>query len=830
MLKYLCALLPLLVSSEALYGQTTPALTGTVRDGAGRGVPFATVSLLTTNDSAGVARPNEAQPAKGTSSDGEGQFVLVHVRAGQYVLRITAVGFQKAYSTPFSVTDSSVSLPALVLTEATSQLGTVQVTAKKPFVEQQIDRMVVNVAGSIVGSGSTALEVLEKAPGITVDYQNERIQLRGKDGVIIQIDGKQSYLSQQDVVALLRTMSSDNIATIELITSPGARYDAAGNSGIINIRLKKNSNLGTNGTASLAGGSGRYDKERASLQLNHRTAKLNLFGSYSLNRSGSYWDFQFNRNQADPAPGEPARRTLGQTQTYQLNRDLGQNAKAGFDFSPTKNTTIGLVWTGLWSDYRSDTDPAQPATGIFHRSPDGPVYFQTQTDKTEQTISQNQVLNLNGSRSFGPKQGQLTADLDYGHFTSHFTNDLLTQTQIATETPAQPSQALFTTQPTTVDIRTAKADYVRSLTDNWKLETGAKWASVTTDNDLTLQSGPIDNVLTDPLLSNRFQYTEQVSAAYASVSGKLGRGSGVKTDVQLGLRAEQTHSEGNSLTLNKVVARNYLNLFPSLFVTQPLAGEQTLTLSYSYRINRPNYQSLNPARSYVDPYTYRQGNTNLKPQYTSAIELRYGLKSGLFVSVGVNLTTDLVNSILYGTEGNKSFIIWQNAGDAQGYTLTAGWPMTLRKGWQLQTTLLGYYNAFQLDYEGQAVQITNWAGRINANNAFTLGQGWTAELTGWLKTPAVQVLDRSPWLGSVDTGVQKTMSPVLKLKLSVQDIFHSNRYLSQMDVPGKFSSNAGFRLDTRVALLNVTYSFGNQQVKAARQRQTGSEEENRRAN
>lgn len=824
-------LFTLILSTPFICIRAQTTLNGTVHDATGKPIPFASVVLLNARDSTNTSggRPSD-RLAKGTASDQKGLYVFENVQPGRYVVRATAVGYQKVHSPVLDVTTNPINVPTLALAEVTGNLAEVQVTAKKPFVEQQIDRMVINVAQSIVGSGSTALEVLEKSPGVTVDYQNERLQLRGKDGVIVQIDGKQTYLSAQDVVALLRTMSSDNIATIELITNPGARYDAAGNSGIINIRLKKNTNVGTNGTASIAAGSGRYDRERGSLQLNHRTPTLNLFGSYSLNRGGSYWDFKFDRNQPDPSPDEASRRNLVTTTTYQINRDLGQNAKAGFDFSPTKQTTLGVVWTGFWSDHRSDTD--LPATAIFRRQDNLPAYFQTQTDKKEKTISQNQVVNLNAQHLFGEKgtKGQLSADVDYGHFNSDFTNSLLTQTLISTESPARPAQVLLTTQPTTIDIRTAKIDYSRALLTSWKLETGLKWASVTTDNDLTLSNGPSENVQPDPLLSNRFQYTERVSAAYVSVSGKPGRGSNAKTEVQLGLRAEHTQSEGRSLTLNQVVPRNYLNLFPSLFITRALAKGQTLTLSYSYRIDRPNYQTLNPARSYVDPYAYRQGNAFLKPQYTSAVELRYSLKSGLFVSAGANFTTDLVNSVVYGTGGNASYIIWQNAGNAQGYVLTAGWPLTIMQGWQLQTTLLGYYNQFQLDYEGQAVRVSNIAGRINGNNAFTLGGGWTAELTGWVKTPAVQVLDRSPWLGSLDMGLQRAVSPVLKLKLSVQDVFHSNRFASILNVPGKFSADGGFRLDTRVALLNLTYSFGNQKLKGARQRKTGSDDETRRAN
>ena len=365
------ALLTSLLSIQT-FGQTT--LNGAIRDEAGKPLPFATVALL--NARPGLARPGLAHDssetsgvrpsdrlAKSTASDQQGMYVFENVQAGSYIVRATVVGYQKTNSAVFDVANSPVAVPALTLPETTEKLAEVQVTAKKPFVEQQLDRMVINVAQSIVGSGSTALEVLEKSPGVTVDYQNERLQLRGKDGVIVQIDGKQTYLSAQDVIALLRSMSSDNIEKIELITNPSAKYDAAGNSGIIDIRLKKNNAVGTNGTVSVAGGSGRLDRERGSIQLNHRTQKLNLFGNYSLNRGGNYWDFRFDRNQADPSPTDAAQRSIGNQYTYLIFRDLGQNAKAGLDFSPTKNTTIGVVWTGFWSDHR-ERGPAEPPSGV----------------------------------------------------------------------------------------------------------------------------------------------------------------------------------------------------------------------------------------------------------------------------------------------------------------------------------------------------------------------------------------------------------------------------------------------------------------------------------
>ena len=374
-----------------------------------------------------------------------------------------------------------------------------------------------------------------------------------------------------------------------------------------------------------------------------------------------------------------------------------------------------------------------------------------------------------------------------------------------------------------------KADYSKPLPNGWKLETGLKSASVKTDNDLHLSSGPVGALTIDPTFSNRFQYTERVNAGYVSLSGKWGKSNEKKTDIQVGLRAEHTQSEGNSLTLRQVVARNYLKLFPSLFLSRPLAPNQTLTFSYSYRIDRPNYQNLNPARGYVDPYAYYQGNAYLKPQFTHALEGKLSLKNGVFVSLGANYTRDLMFFTIYALEGNKMYVTYENLAQLQGYTATLSWPITVSKGWQLQANLLGYYNRFEYNYEGKLLHVQNMAGRFNGNNAFTLGHGWTAELNGWVSTPSVNGIWYAPWLGSVDTGIQKAVSSALKFKLSVQDIFYTNRMLPTVKTPT--NRQAGIRkFDTRIAMLNLTYSFGNQKLKGERQRKTGSDEESKRAN
>ena len=542
---------------------------------------------------------------------------------------------------------------------------------------------------------------------------------------------------------------------------------------------------------------------------------MNLFGNYSANRGGNYWDFTVGRNMEDGA-----QRNIVDQRSYIRLWERGQNAKAGVDYFIRKTTTIGAVWTGFWSNTREES----PAYASFRRQETGPDYLRTLTDKTLTNVPTNQIGNLNIQHTFGKKGGQLTADFDVGHFSRDFTNSLTTRTLFSEVSP-QPLTGLFTHLPTTIDIRTIKTDYNRSLGGGWKMEAGLKSSSVRSDNALSLSQGLADRLQLDDTLSNHFQYTERVNAAYTSFSGKVGQ----KTDVLLGLRAEHTHSVAHSLTLNNIVTRDYLNLFPSVFVSRPLSPNQTLTFSYSYRIDRPNYQSLNPARSYLDPYAYSAGNPYLKPQYTQSLELKHSYKNKVFTALGASFINDFVFFVIQPVSSNTTERIPENIGQSQAYNLTVSFPLTITKGWTMQTTLLGTYSQFQYTYLRVARRVQQLSGRLNGSSALTLGKGWTAEVTGWLNTPSVNAISRSPWLGSVDAGVQKSFGSKLKAKLSVQDLLHTNQILAKIETPN-FTSNVRIRRDTRVALLNLTYTFGNQTLKGERQRRTGSDDETRRAN
>ena len=793
-------LLFFLCLSPICFAQT---LKGTIQDASSKGIPFASVALLKADKSI----------AKTTVADEQGHYFFEKIAVGNYALAAFSVGFANYESQVFEL--KSNQFQNLVLQETTTQLAEIQVVVKRPFVEQQLDRTVVNVANSIVGSGSTALEVLTKAPNVTVDFQKEQIELRGKEGTIVMIDGKQSYLSGSDLVAMLRGMLSDNIDKIEIITNPSAKYDAAGNSGIINIKLKKNTALGTNGLLSLGGGSGVHYRSRAGLQLNHRTEKLNLFANYSGNKGQNFFELDLFRNQPDGN-----QRNLVKEFTHLIFDDEGHNLKTGIDYSPTKNTIVGIVWTGFWNKHKQDGEASFDA----RRSESSPVYLQTSTHKTQGEPSKNQLVNVNFLRTF-KNNSQLSVDLDYGKFNKDFDNNLLTETLVLTGDVARPVPNLNNYAQTEVLIKTAKADYNVALSKVWKLETGIKIANVETTNQIVLKTGEMASTMVlDPTLSSDFIYTENVTAAYLNFSGSIN-----KLTLQAGLRAENTHSVATLSVPKQERVRDYLNWFPSLFISKPLSDKQTLILSYSHRINRPNYQYLNPAKSFINLFTFSQGNIDQIPQYTHALELRYALKNGFSASLSANYIKDFVMPVNSVIEGNKLRRLYQNIGNVNGYSLTLNQPITITKQWQMQAMMTGFYDTFNYEYEEKNWTPHNLSARLSINNGFMFGKGWTVELNGWVNSPTVKAVQKSTWLGMVDLGLQKAVLPQAKLKLSVQNVFFNLLDNNTIVTPNSFQS-AIVNMDSRVAMLNFSYTFGNQKVKDSRQRRMGAEEESRRAN
>ncbi|WP_128544783.1 outer membrane beta-barrel family protein [Larkinella soli] len=784
---------------------------GVVIDQAQKPAEFVTMLLLKAKDSTLV---------KGVVSDVNGKYEIDNVAEGSYRIATSLVGFKKIYSDAFTVdaANPEVQVRTLTMVEETKSLKEVNVVAKKPFIEQEIDRTVVNVENSIVSSGNTALEVLEKAPGVTIDRQNDNIQLKGKSGVIVLIDGKQTYLSGQEVANLLKNTPSDNIEKIEIITNPSSKYDASGNVGIINIRMKKNKNFGTNGTAIAGVGYGRYEKTNASLNLNHRVGKINAFGNYSFFHNRRFQENELNR--IIPYNGKI---TYFDQTSIRPNRFDGHNYRAGVDYFITKKSTIGVLATGFINDWRQ----YNAVNYSVIRNELGQITLKPTTDVSVKNKWSNVTGNLNYKYDFNGKGRELTADLDYSRFNGDSHNNLVTTYTNAADSVVQAPAIVRNTMPSLIDIWAFKSDFVQPLKKGGKFEAGIKTSYVKSDNDLLYEDFIDNNWVNNPGQSNRFKYTENINAAYANYSGKLGK----KISIQAGLRLENTHSRGNSVTLNKIVDRNYTNLFPTLFLSRQIDTNNVLNLSYSRRIDRPNYQNLNPFRFYLDPYTYQQGNPYLKPQFTNSYQLTHVYKGKYSTTLSYSRTIDVIVNEVPGqiAEQNITYVTSDNLATQDNVSLTMSYPVSVTKWWNMQNNINVYYNKFNSPYLGAQYNVDFVAYNVYTSQNFVLPKGITAELFGWYNSKGLYGFYRYQPQGAFGFGVQKSMmNKKATLKLNVNDPFWLNKFQGRanyQDINFRIMS----RWESRIARLTFTYRFGNQNVKAARQRSTSTEAERNRA-
>ena len=796
--------------SSTTLAQRVPQYTvqGSVLDEKQQPFPFVNVLLLHAKDST---------LARGGVTDEQGAFVFEQVSVGKYLTLVSMVGYQKVYSAPFLVATENLNLGTTALAPDVAQLGEVTIVGQKPFIEQQIDRTVLNVENSIVSAGATALEVLERAPGITVDQQNDRLQLRGKEGVIVQIDGKQTFLSQQELMNLLRNTPSDNIEKIELITNPSAKYDAIGNAGIINIRFKKNQQYGTNGSLTLGVAHARYFRENGALTLNHRAGKLSTY----LNASAFYGK-GFNETYLYRRIPFEDNLTIFDQSSQRIWKSQNYSIRAGLDYNLTSKTTVGVMLSAFSNAW--DTPQSDNFTRILNGQQALQRTFTTQAEA--QMGMKNITANTNLRHQFDQKGRELTLDLDYVQYAGQSGNYLDTRYADPSGNPLGAPELVRNDMPSTIHIGVVKLDYTQSI-GKAKFETGLKSSYVNTDNNMVFET-KLDTWQVDPSRTNQFKYTEWVNAAYGNLSGQLN----ATTSYQIGLRAEHTYSEGESVTLNQVNERNYLNLFPSVFLSKQLDSLNTLNFSYSRRIDRPNYQSLNPFEFYLDPYTFQRGNPHLRPQLTHSLQLTHVFKSFLTTTLSYSRMNDvIINEVPKQIAAeNITYVTPDNLDNQDNLSLTVSLPLPVTKWWSLQTNLTGVYNRFDTFFQDDRVTISQLSYNVYANNQLKLPKGWTAEVSGFYNSASIYGLFSVRPMGMLNLGLQKSvMDKKGTLRLTVNDVFWTNKMRG-----GSQFQDIDFSIrslwPSRQARMTFTYRFGNQQVKGARQRQTGASDLQERVN
>jgi iron complex outermembrane receptor protein len=773
-------------------------------------LPGSTVYLLT---------PDSVVIHSGVAN-ASGIIEFMDLNAGRYRARASQTGYEDGYSTWIDPEKKVSFSDTILLKSKSGLLQDVTVVSKKPFIQFLPDKTVINPEANITNAGATVMDILEKSPGITVGKDGSII-MKGKPAVTVLIDGKPTQLSGADLQAYLSGISASQVDVVELIENPGAKYDASGNAGIINIKTKANRLKGFNGSMNLSIGQGFYPKTGNSINLNYRNGRVNWFLNYGIRASNEMQNLYtlrkyFNSNHEDSV--------LLEQPNFSKNSAVGNNLKTGFDFFVSKQTTLGLVFTG----------------GIFNRNARSSntidwMDSNYHIDSSINTSGENDVefkragVNINGKHKIDDKS-ELTADLDYVRFAINGNQNY--QTQLVA--PGSTVSATKGNTPSRLNIVTAKVDYSRRF-KSFLLESGLKTAINKTDNLADYYYYDNNNWQPDLSRSNHFLYDEKISAAYASVDAEKG-----KWHWQTGLRYELTsykaHQLGNAVVKDSAFKRNYGSLFPTAFVSYQADSNNMLTFRLGRRIDRPPFQYLNPFLTTLNKYTYEGGNPYINPQYTWNFALAHTYKQMLTTEFSFSYLRDYFSQIFIidsnSSNVNKNIIIYTrgNVGSFQNFGITETFQRPVTKWWNLTAVAVFNY---------KIIKGVVWApikaevGQLNVslNNQFQLKKGWGFELSGYYQTKSQ--IDLQEWLkpqGELDLGISKQiMKNKGSLKLSVRDITYFQNYSGYSTFQNAYEPFT-VKWDSRVARLSFSWRFGKAMKPVNRSEGGATDEINRAGN
>jgi len=793
-----------LLQSNFIQAQTTGGkISGTVLDDTKKPLDGATVILLTSKDSSVISN-QLANP--------DGSFAFQNVKDNNYIIKVTYIGYKNYKSDNITLSgQKTVALPAIILSSTGKTLSGVGVTAQRSYVQQKIDRTVVNVNALVSNTGANALEVLEKTPGVQVDPDGN-ITFKGKSGVLVMIDDKPTYLSAQNLATYLKSLPSSALDQIELMDNPPAKYDAAGNAGVINIKTKKNSIKGFNAVVSADFAQGFYKRTNESINMNYRVNKVNLFANVSYNGDKNYRRLEIDRNYLD-ANGNTT--SSLKDISYFRPTNHSTDVKAGLDFYASPKTTWGIVYTG---DFSNSHDSSPVFSEMYNAA--GILDSTINTLNTSKNTFTSNGINLNYTHKFDSTGRQFTFDLDYIHDVSGSNQTFLNNTFLPDNTLTN-STTLTDNLPAVINIYSAKADYSHPLKGKAKIEAGVKSSYVNTDNAANYFN-VVDGVSSvDYNQTNRFLYKENINAAYVNFNKNFGRFS-----IQTGLRAENTngdgHQLGNAQRADSSFSNHYINLFPTAYFSYNIdtAGHNVLVLSYGRRIGRPNYGSLNPFIFFIDRFTYFAGNPYLKSQFTDNYKIAYSYRSLFTVAFTYNYTSNVQGETIH--RDSSIFISTQgNIGQLKQLDLSVSSNFQPAKWWSVNLYGEVYRNIYQGAFYTGYLNQSKYTFAANGSNQFTFPHGWSGEISGFYDNGGAYgqfvILPK----GMLNAAIQKKiLNNKGSIKLNVRDILHS--FKPSGTITNIQDATATFHnfLDTRVATLAFTYSFG-KSTNTPQKRETG---------
>jgi len=790
--------------SSAVFGQkSAKSITGKVVDDNMLPIPLVTVSLYDLSQKMILS----------TVTDSTGHFTARYERQGKYLIKIRHIGHQD-YQTPFFEL-SNMDLGTVKLSKLENALEEVEVQGKAKILEVSGGTITYNIANTIGGQDVSVLEALKRAPGVYVENESN-ITLNGKGGVQILLDGRQTFLSGAELTDLLKSMSSNNLKSIEIINNPTAKFDAAGSAGIINIKTKKNQIIGLNGNISTAVAYGVSPKQLQNIALNYRVDKINVFGNYSHTLGNYNYDYGTNRQQNGKSYD---------SHTVDVDKRQKMSTQLGVDYYLNNKNTIGFLANGNFifgggiTDTRTDISTLPTSTIEESLSAVNDYYGQ-------RTARYNFNLNYKYEDTTGRS---LNVDMDYGRFDKW--NKNLQSNIYRDGQEAILEESLYRTlNGINIDLNGIKVDYLMNLW-NGKFASGVKYSFVRSINDSRFYHVLTDADSLDNRRSNDFQFDEYISSAYVDYKRSLG-----KWSFQGGLRIEHSNSKGTLFFKEKSadrednIKRNFTDLFPFLAITlQPNEGNN-VSLSYAKRIERPAYQDLNPFVYMLDELSFWQGNPFLKPSYTQRFTLLYALKNSTVVSLNFAYTDQLNAKVTDTLETEKIVMISRNLGTQKHWSLSLTQTLAPTPWWDVTFNGLLYYIQNDVTFDQyRNFDLQQLAGRVNLVQSFQLPYKMKAEVAATYNSNRLSGANTlSKGISQVDIGLQKTLlKDKATLRLAVSDIYKGSRSRYTQSFPGFVSTSYGY-YESRQVRLSFSYRFSSGTAKDQRIRKSALESESGR--
>ncbi|MEP6262600.1 MAG: TonB-dependent receptor [Gillisia sp.] len=723
-------------------------------------IPYATI----------IINNLEGALVSGNTSGDDGSFVVDKIEAGEYIFQVQFIGY-KTHSQKITISsnNANINFGVIALEPELAQLDDVNIVAERSTIEQRIDRKVINVGKDLTTAGASASDIMGNLPTLTVD-QDGNIAMRGNDNVRILVDGKPTNIP---AAQLLKQIPSTSIKSIELITNPSAKYNPEGMSGIINIILHKNTNLGFNGNINTGVTIGENTRYNGSLNLNYRTGKFNFFGNLGGNwgkrpQNALIEDFTNNTEQSLLLLSD------NNSMLYKAGVDFYLNDKNTFSFFTNQNRFNGETSGDIDVFFLNNAEPNIFQNFLFDNENISSTYnavYKRTFEKEGHSLELEADYNIVD----GSDIGRFDISGGGGNFASYTDN---TKNDI---------------NNTTINL-----DYINPLSESSKLELGAE---ARLRNSESVYRSTNQNI---PAAD--FEYDNSIYSLYATFGQNF-----EKWSYQMGARLEQYDVEATN-NAQRVYEDDYITVYPSAFTTYKITDMKTLQLSFGRRVDRPGLSQVNPVRDFSSPRITVVGNPELDPQFTNSLELNYtqnytkgNLNAGLFYRV---INNEINQTLLLDPEDpNKLILTFTNGEDNAAYGAEISGSYKPFKWWSLNPSCELYTRNIRGVVGDQYVEVENTAYNFRLNQTFNATKKLSFQLFGMYRSKAQLLQIEAQEMYFINAGARYTfLQDKATLSLNFNDIFDTQRFQFESELP--YSQRGTFKPDSQTVYLGFSYNFG----------------------